>query len=87
MPQDTWKPVGRNLQRAHSAHSLNSAGNIAKDDELKRVSSEPLLSIQEKGALLKRKLSLSEQDFMVFEDGSNKHKKPGGNFCSCIFSL
>ncbi|XP_066488506.1 LON peptidase N-terminal domain and RING finger protein 1 [Tiliqua scincoides] len=77
MPQVTWEPVGRNLRRAHSAHSLNSAGKIAKDDELKRVSSEPLLSIQEKGALLKRKLSLSEQDFMVCEDRRNKHKKQG----------
>ncbi|KAJ6668613.1 hypothetical protein lerEdw1_012095 [Lerista edwardsae] len=77
MPQVTWEPVGRNLQRAQSAHSLNSAGKMAKDDELKRVSSEPLLSIQEKGALLKRKLSLSEQDFMICEDGRNKYKKQG----------
>lgn len=65
------------MYRAQSAHSLNSAGKIAKDDGLKRVSSEPLLSSQEKGALLKRKLSLSEQDTTVSEDGRNKHKKQG----------
>lgn len=42
------------------------------------MSSEPLLSGQEKGALLKRKLSFSEQDTVVCEDGRNKHKKQGG---------
>ncbi|XP_061439058.1 LON peptidase N-terminal domain and RING finger protein 1 [Rhineura floridana] len=71
------EPVGRNLHRAKSAHSLNSTGKNAKDDGLKRVSSEPLLSSQDKGALLKRKLSLSEQDVTVSEDGRNKHKKQG----------
>lgn len=42
------------------------------------MSSEPLLSGQGKGALLKRKLSFSEQDMVVCEDGRNKHKKQGG---------
>ncbi|KAJ7326720.1 hypothetical protein JRQ81_016479 [Phrynocephalus forsythii] len=70
-------PLGGSLHRAQSAHSLNSAEKFAKDDGLKRVSSEPLLSSQEKGALLKRKLSLSEQDTTVSEDGRNKHKKQG----------
>lgn len=50
----------------------------AKEDYLKRVSSEPLLSVQEKGALLKRKLSLLDQDVIVNEDGRNKLKKQGG---------
>lgn len=57
---------------------------MAKDG-LKRVSSEPLLSSQDKGALLKRKLSLSEQDATVSEDGRNKHKKQGGKcIVTCI---
>lgn len=65
------EPVSGSLNRAQSAHAL-------KEDGLKRVSSEPLLSGQEKGAFLKRKLSLSEQDTVVCEDGRNKHKKQGG---------
>lgn len=66
------------LNRAQSAHALNSTKDLAKEDGLKRVSSEPLLSGQGKGALLKRKLSFSEQDTVVCEDGRNKHKKQGG---------
>lgn len=50
----------------------------AREDCLKRVSSEPLLSVQENGALLKRKLSLLDQDIIVNEDGRNKLKKQGG---------
>uniref|UniRef100_A0A8D0DNZ9 LON peptidase N-terminal domain and ring finger 1 n=1 Tax=Salvator merianae TaxID=96440 RepID=A0A8D0DNZ9_SALMN len=69
--------IGRNLHRTQSAHSLNLTEKIAKDQCLKRVSSEPLLSSQEKSALLKRKLSVSEQDVTVSEDGRNKHKKQG----------
>lgn len=42
------------------------------------MSSEPVLSVQEKGVLLKRKLSLLEQDVIVNEDGRNKLKKQGG---------
>ncbi|NXJ61006.1 LONF1 protein, partial [Rostratula benghalensis] len=71
------EPVSGSLNRAQSAHALNSTKDLAKEDGLKRVSSEPLLSGQEKGALLKRKLSFSEQDTVVCEDGRNKHKKQG----------
>ncbi|XP_067993841.1 LON peptidase N-terminal domain and RING finger protein 1 isoform X2 [Melanerpes formicivorus] len=71
------EPVGGSLSRAQSAHALNSTRDLAKEDGLKRVSSEPLLSGQEKGALLKRKLSFSEQDTVLCEDGRNKHKKQG----------
>ncbi|XP_040982658.1 LON peptidase N-terminal domain and RING finger protein 1 isoform X2 [Aquila chrysaetos chrysaetos] len=74
---DVLEPVSRSLNRAQSAHALNSTKDRAKEDGLKRVSSEPLLSGQEKGALLKRKLSFSEQDTVVCEDGRNKHKKQG----------
>ncbi|XP_062991252.1 LON peptidase N-terminal domain and RING finger protein 1 [Elgaria multicarinata webbii] len=77
VPRVTSQPIGGNLHRAQSAHSLNSTEKIAKDDGLKRVSSEPLLSSQEKGALLKRKLSFSEQEVAICEDGRNKHKKQG----------
>ncbi|XP_069712126.1 LON peptidase N-terminal domain and RING finger protein 1 [Phaenicophaeus curvirostris] len=71
------EPVSGSLNRAQSAHALNSTEDLAKEDGLKRVSSEPLLSGQEKGALLKRKLSFSEQDTVTCEDGRNKHKKQG----------
>ncbi|NWY61746.1 LONF1 protein, partial [Chionis minor] len=73
------EPFSGSLNRARSAHALNSTKDLAKEDGLKRVSSEPLLSGQEKGALLKRKLSFSEQDTIVCEDGRNKHKKQGEN--------
>lgn len=75
---DVLEPVSGSLNRAQSAHALNSTKDLAKEDGLKRVSSEPLLSGQGKGALLKRKLSFSEQDTVVCEDGKNKHKKQGG---------
>ncbi|NWH57071.1 LONF1 protein, partial [Geococcyx californianus] len=71
------EPVSGSLNRTQSAHALNSTEDLAKEDGLKRVSSEPLLSGQEKGALLKRKLSFSEQDTVICEDGRNKHKKQG----------
>ncbi|NXM29534.1 LONF1 protein, partial [Oxyruncus cristatus] len=74
---DVLKPVSGGLNRAQSAHALNSTKDLAKEDGLKRVSSEPLLSGQGKSALLKRKLSFSEQDTVVCEDGRNKHKKQG----------
>ncbi|KAM6075672.1 LON peptidase N-terminal domain and RING finger protein 1 isoform 2-T2 [Chlamydotis macqueenii] len=74
---EVLEPVSGNLNRAQSAHALNSTKDLTREDGLKRVSSEPLLSGQEKGALLKRKLSFSEQDTVVCEDGRNKHKKQG----------
>ncbi|KAJ7410289.1 LON peptidase N-terminal domain and RING finger protein 1 [Pitangus sulphuratus] len=74
---DILKPISGGLNRAQSAHALNSTKDLAKEDGLKRVSSEPLLSGQGKSALLKRKLSFSEQDTVVCEDGRNKHKKQG----------
>ncbi|XP_053110908.1 LON peptidase N-terminal domain and RING finger protein 1 [Hemicordylus capensis] len=77
IPKVTSEPIGGKLHRTQSACSLNLTENIAKDDGLKRVSSEPLLSVQERGALLKRKLSLTEQEVTVCEDGRNKHKKQG----------
>ncbi|XP_074848927.1 LON peptidase N-terminal domain and RING finger protein 1 [Carettochelys insculpta] len=77
MPELTLESVRGSLNSVQSAHALNSTEKVTKGDGLKRVSSEPLLSGQEKGALLKRKLSLSEQDAMVFNDGGSKHKKQG----------
>ncbi|KAM6345670.1 LON peptidase N-terminal domain and RING finger protein 1 isoform 2-T2 [Podargus strigoides] len=74
---EVLEPVSGSLNRAQSALALNSTEDLAKEDGLKRVSSEPLLSGQEKGALLKRKLSFSEQDTFICEDGRNKHKKQG----------
>ncbi|KAL8207387.1 UNVERIFIED_CONTAM: LON peptidase N-terminal domain and RING finger protein 1 [Gekko kuhli] len=75
--QVTSEPVGGNLPHAESTRSLISTEKMAKEDGLKRVSSEPLLSVQQRGVFLKRKLSLSEQDFTVCEYRRNKHKKQG----------
>ncbi|KAL7981796.1 hypothetical protein Chor_000853 [Crotalus horridus] len=48
VPQVTLDSIGGSLQRAQSANSLDSVEKDAKDDILKRVSSEPWLSGQEK---------------------------------------
>ncbi|XP_069924612.1 LON peptidase N-terminal domain and RING finger protein 1 isoform X2 [Oryctolagus cuniculus] len=88
IPAVTSEPVKGSLSRTQSAQAINSADMSARGDCLKRVSSEPLLSVQEKGVLLKRKLSLLDQDVMVNEDGRNKLKKQGENPSEvCMFSL
>ncbi|XP_075853431.1 LON peptidase N-terminal domain and RING finger protein 1 isoform X2 [Microcebus murinus] len=88
IPEVTSEPVKGSLNRAQSAQSINSTEMPAREDCLKRVSSEPLLSVQEKGVLLKRKLSLLEQDVIVNEDGRNKLKKQGETPSEvCMFSL
>ena len=71
----TSEPVKGSLNRARSAQAINSTDKPARGDCLKRVSSEPSLCIQEKGVLLKRKLSLLDQDVIVNEDGRNKLKR------------
>ncbi|XP_077000514.1 LON peptidase N-terminal domain and RING finger protein 1 isoform X2 [Tamandua tetradactyla] len=84
----TSEPVKGSLNRAQSAQTINSTEIPAREDCLKRVSSEPLLSVQEKGTLLKRKLSLLEQDMIVNEEGRSKLKKQGETPSEvCTFSL
>ncbi|XP_036435540.1 LON peptidase N-terminal domain and ring finger 1, like [Colossoma macropomum] len=63
------------LSRAHSlrAHPLGGA----REEGLKRVFSAPQLGDQEKGALLKRKLSGSEAGPGLVNTHSSKHKKQG----------
>ncbi|XP_004867722.1 LON peptidase N-terminal domain and RING finger protein 1, partial [Heterocephalus glaber] len=88
VPEDTSEPVKGSLNRAQSTQAINSMEIPAREDCLKRVSSEPLLSAQEKGVLLKRKLSLLEQDVIINEDGRNKLKKQGENPSEiCMFSF
>ncbi|XP_007520014.1 LON peptidase N-terminal domain and RING finger protein 1 [Erinaceus europaeus] len=84
----TSESIKGGLNRTLSAQTINSTEIPAREDCLKRVSSEPLLSVQEKGALLKRKLCLVEQDVIVNEDGRNKLKKQGETPNEvCTFSL
>ena len=84
----TSEPVKGSLNRARSAQAINSTDKPARGDCLKRVSSEPSLCIQEKGVLLKRKLSLLDQDVIVNEDGRNKLKRQGEIPTEvCTFSL
>ncbi|XP_005398523.1 PREDICTED: LON peptidase N-terminal domain and RING finger protein 1 [Chinchilla lanigera] len=86
--EDPAEAVKGSLSRAQSTQAINSVGIPAGEDCLKRVSSEPLLSAREKGVLLKRKLSLLEQDVVVNEDGRNKLKKQGENPSEvCMFSF
>ncbi|XP_070109513.1 LON peptidase N-terminal domain and RING finger protein 1 isoform X6 [Equus przewalskii] len=88
IPQVTSEPVKGSLNHARSAQAVNSTEMPAREDCLKRVSLEPFLSVQEKGALLKRKLSLLDQDVIVNEDGRNKLKKQGETPNEvCTFSL
>ncbi|XP_052018374.1 LON peptidase N-terminal domain and RING finger protein 1 isoform X1 [Apodemus sylvaticus] len=87
--EDSPEPVKGSLNRAQSAQAISAATVPAREDGLKRVCSEPLLSAQGKGALLKRKLSLLEQDVIINEDeGRNKLKKQGESPGEdCMFSI
>ncbi|XP_042556527.1 LON peptidase N-terminal domain and RING finger protein 1 [Dipodomys spectabilis] len=76
-PEDPSETVKGSLNRTQSVQAINLTEMPVRGDGLKRVSSEPLLSAQEKGVLLKRKLSLLEQDVIINEDGKNKLKKQG----------
>lgn len=57
------------------AHSLRVYGSNCVEEGLKRVCSAPQLGDQEKGSLLKRKLSVSDAEPCVVDRGSSKHKK------------
>lgn len=59
------------------AHSLRVHGSGCSEEGLKRVCSAPQLGDQEKGSLLKRKLSVSDTEPCVVDSGSSKHKKQG----------
>ncbi|XP_041081220.1 LON peptidase N-terminal domain and ring finger 1, like isoform X1 [Polyodon spathula] len=64
------------LNQAQSLRVQNQGENLSGEEGLERVSSATQLFGQEKGGLLKRKLSASEQDKSVFK-GRNKQKKQG----------
>ncbi|KAK5617259.1 LON peptidase N-terminal domain and RING finger protein 1, partial [Crenichthys baileyi] len=67
-------PERPGLSRAQSLrmHSCNTS-----EEGLKRVSSAPQLGNQDKGSLLKRKLSVSDIEPYVVDSGSSKCKKQG----------
>ncbi|XP_035029638.1 LON peptidase N-terminal domain and ring finger 1, like [Hippoglossus stenolepis] len=70
-----WESLERpSLSRAHS---LRVHGASCGEEGLKRVCSAPQLGDQEKGSLLKRKLSLSDTEPHFVDSGSSKHKKQG----------
>lgn len=70
-----WESVERpGLSRAHS---LQSHGSNCSEEGLKRVCSAPQLGDQDKGSLLKRKLSVSDMEPCIVDSGSSKHKKQG----------
>ncbi|KAJ8410943.1 hypothetical protein AAFF_G00179780 [Aldrovandia affinis] len=70
--------LGRqSLSRAHSLRAHGRPDGPAGDEGLKRVCSAPQLGDQEKGALLKRKLSTSEAGSSLVHSVRNKHKKQG----------
>lgn len=52
-------------------------GCSSSEEGLKRVSSAPQLCDQDKGSLLKRKLSVSDMEPCVVDRGTSKHKKQG----------
>ncbi|XP_008844300.1 LON peptidase N-terminal domain and RING finger protein 1, partial [Nannospalax galili] len=89
--EDTPEPVKGSLNHTQSSQAIgaaiNTVGMPAREDSLKRVSSEPLFSAQREGVLLKRKLSLLEQDVIVNEDRKNKLKKQESSSEDCVFSL
>uniref|UniRef100_A0A3B3TKW8 LON peptidase N-terminal domain and ring finger 1 n=1 Tax=Poecilia latipinna TaxID=48699 RepID=A0A3B3TKW8_9TELE len=59
------------------AQSLRMHGSSSIEEGLKRVSSAPQLGDQDKGSLLKRKLSVSDIESYVVDSGSSKYKKQG----------
>lgn len=64
------------------AHSLRSHSSSCGEEGLKRVCSAPQLGDQEKGTLLKRKLSVSDSEPFFVCSGGSKHKKQGERtFC------
>ncbi|XP_040002024.1 LON peptidase N-terminal domain and ring finger 1, like [Xiphias gladius] len=70
-----WESLERpGLSRAHS---LRMHGSGCAEEGLKRVCSAPQLGDQEKGSLLKRKLSVSDVEPCIVACGSSKHKKQG----------
>lgn len=76
--QKRWESLERpGLSRAHS---LRMYGSSYGEEGLKRVCSAPQLGDQEKGSLLKRKLSVSDTEPCVVDSGSSKHKKQGQLF-------
>ncbi|XP_075716126.1 LON peptidase N-terminal domain and RING finger protein 1 [Rhinoderma darwinii] len=75
-PKQIKSPIGSGLQRTQSVHVLHFEEKTNAKEGLKRVASEPLLSSQENGMLLKRKFSLSEQDANIC-DGRKKHLRHG----------
>ncbi|KAM8938812.1 LON peptidase N-terminal domain and RING finger protein 1 [Pelodytes ibericus] len=79
MPKSVNNYEASRLKRTQSVHALDAVEKSDWDESLKRVASEPLLSSQEKGILLKRKYSLSEQDVSVCEDRRKKHIRHGEN--------
>uniref|UniRef100_A0A3B4Z4Z3 LON peptidase N-terminal domain and RING finger protein 1-like n=1 Tax=Stegastes partitus TaxID=144197 RepID=A0A3B4Z4Z3_9TELE len=73
--QKRWESLERpGLSRALS---LRVHGSSCGEEGLKRVCSAPQLGDQEKGSLLKRKLSVSDTEPCVVSSGSSKHKKQG----------
>lgn len=73
--QRRWESLERHgLSRAHS---LRIHGSGCGEEGLKRVCSAPQLGDQEKGSLLKRKLSVSDTEPSVVDRVSSKHKKQG----------
>ncbi|CAG5939823.1 unnamed protein product [Menidia menidia] len=70
-----WESLERpGLSRAQS---LRMHGLTSGEEGLKRVCSAPQLGDQDKGSLLKRKLSVSDIESYIVDSGSSKHKKQG----------
>uniref|UniRef100_A0A3B4Z524 LON peptidase N-terminal domain and RING finger protein 1-like n=1 Tax=Stegastes partitus TaxID=144197 RepID=A0A3B4Z524_9TELE len=80
--QKRWESLERpGLSRALS---LRVHGSSCGEEGLKRVCSAPQLGDQEKGSLLKRKLSVSDTEPCVVSSGSSKHKKQGSKTCRSV---
>ncbi|KAF7670302.1 hypothetical protein LDENG_00271940 [Lucifuga dentata] len=76
--QARWKPW-ESLERPclSRAHSLRIHASSSGEEGLKRVCSAPQLGDEEKGSLLKRKLSVSDTEPCDVDSGISKYKKQG----------
>ncbi|KAI4833122.1 hypothetical protein KUCAC02_016039 [Chaenocephalus aceratus] len=75
--QDSQERRGESLERPDlsRAHSLRMYGLSCGEEGLKRVCSAPQLGHEDKGSLLKRKLSVSDTEHCVVGSGGSKSKK------------
>uniref|UniRef100_A0A8C9Z0C6 LON peptidase N-terminal domain and ring finger 1 n=1 Tax=Sander lucioperca TaxID=283035 RepID=A0A8C9Z0C6_SANLU len=76
-PKTTPTPGPLERPGLSRAHSLRMHGSSCVEEGLKRVCSAPQLGDEDKASLLKRKLSVSDTEHCVVDNGGSKLQKQG----------